>query len=126
MRVLLDTHIIIWALTEPQKLSTDARTLIESRENVLLASAASAWEIGTKYRLGKLAVLEATVLNYRSQLARLGAEDLNVTTSHALLAGQLAWSHGDPSTGCSSRRQHSRTYHSCPATPRSRRSTGSN
>lgn len=96
MRVLLDTHVIIWALTEPQKLSAIARSLIENRGNVLLASAASAWEIGTKYRLGKLQLLEATVLNYQSQLHHLGAEDLNVSASHALLAGQLAWSHGDP------------------------------
>ena len=96
MRVLLDTHVIIWALTEPQKLSAIARSLIENRGNVLLASAASAWEIGTKYRLGKLQLLEATVLNYQSQLSRLGSEELNVTTSHALLAGRLAWSHGDP------------------------------
>lgn len=96
MRALLDTHIIIWALTEPQRLSTVARTLIENRSNVLLASAASAWEIGTKYRLGKLPLLEATVLNYQSQLDNLGAETLSVTVSHALLAGQLAWSHGDP------------------------------
>ena len=96
MKVLLDTHVIIWALTEPQKLSAIARSLIENRGNVLLASAASAWEIGTKYRLGKLQLLEATVLNYQSQLSRLGSEELNVTTSHALLAGRLAWSHGDP------------------------------
>ena len=96
MKVLLDTHVIIWALTEPQKLSAIARSLIENRGNVLLASAASAWEIGTKYRLGKLQLLEATVLNYQSQLTRLGSEELNVTTSHALLAGRLAWSHGDP------------------------------
>ena len=96
MRVLLDTHVIIWALTEPRKLSAIARSLIENRGNVLLASAASAWEIGTKYRLGKLPLLEATVLNYQSQLTRLGTEELNVTTSHALLAGQLTWAHGDP------------------------------
>ncbi len=96
MRVLLDTHVIIWALTEPHKLSAHARSLIESRKNTLLASAASAWEIGTKFRLGKLPLLEATVLNYQSQLARLGTESLSVTVSHALLAGQLTWSHGDP------------------------------
>ena len=46
VRVLLDTHVIIWALTEPQKLSVTAREVVESRDNELLVSAASAWEIG--------------------------------------------------------------------------------
>jgi PIN domain nuclease of toxin-antitoxin system len=96
VRVLLDTHVIIWALTEPQRLSATAREIIESRENELLVSAASAWEIGTKYRLGKFPQLEATVLNFEAQLDTLGTSSLPVSTSHALLAGTMAWSHGDP------------------------------
>jgi len=96
VRVLLDTHVIIWALTEPQKLSVTAREVVESRDNELLVSAASAWEIGTKYRLGKLPQLEATVLNLETQLEALGTNSLPVSTAHALLAGTMAWSHGDP------------------------------
>ncbi|HOB58160.1 MAG TPA: type II toxin-antitoxin system VapC family toxin [Rhodoglobus sp.] len=96
VRVLLDTHVIIWALTEPQRLSATAREIIESRENELLVSAASAWEIGTKYRLGKLPQLEATVLNFEAQLDTLGTNSLPVSTAHALLAGTMAWSHADP------------------------------
>ncbi len=54
MRVLLDTHIFLWAVLEPERLPDAIRALIESPENELVVSAASAWEIATKFRLGKL------------------------------------------------------------------------
>jgi PIN domain nuclease of toxin-antitoxin system len=54
MRLLLDTHTFLWAVLEPQKLSKQAKTLLEDSNNALFVSSASAWEIATKYRLGKL------------------------------------------------------------------------
>ena len=54
MKLLLDTHVLLWALLEPEKLSTELRHSLEDSDNTLLVSAASAWEIATKWRLGKL------------------------------------------------------------------------
>lgn len=54
MKVLLDTHALLWWLLDDPELSPNARACIASRENEVLASAASAWEIATKVRLGKL------------------------------------------------------------------------
>lgn len=54
MKLLLDTHVLLWALLEPQKLSLELRNSLEESDNTLVVSAASAWEIATKWRLGKL------------------------------------------------------------------------
>ncbi|MEO8528835.1 MAG: type II toxin-antitoxin system VapC family toxin [Pseudolysinimonas sp.] len=96
VRVLLDTHALIWALTDPSLLSPKARELIGARGNELVVSAASAWEIATKYRNGRLPQLESTVLSYEAQLATLGTVELPISTAHALLAGRLVWAHKDP------------------------------
>jgi PIN domain nuclease of toxin-antitoxin system len=54
MNLLLDSHGLLWALLEPQKLSPALRSALEDSDNKLVVSAASAWEIATKWRLGKL------------------------------------------------------------------------
>jgi PIN domain nuclease of toxin-antitoxin system len=54
MNYLLDTHTLIWAITEPEKLSARARQLIESPEQQVVVSAVTFWEISLKYALGKL------------------------------------------------------------------------
>ena len=54
MDLLLDTHAFLWWSEDNGRLSEDARRAIEDDTNVILISAASAWEIATKYRLGKL------------------------------------------------------------------------
>ena len=54
MTYLLDTHVMLWALTEPKRLGRTARDVIENRSSRLVVSAVSAWEITTKHRLGKL------------------------------------------------------------------------
>ena len=54
MKLLLDTNVWLWALLEAQKLSVELRNTLEDSDNILLVSAASAWEIATKWRLGKL------------------------------------------------------------------------
>lgn len=95
-RVLLDTHVLIWAFTDPRQLSPTSRSLLEDRNSELLASAASAWEIATKVRLGKLPGAEVLLDDYEGHLRRLGAEQLRISTRHALQGGGLAWSHRDP------------------------------
>ena len=96
MRLLLDTHVLLWAWRDPPRLSRTAREVIEDASVELLVSAASAWEIATKSRLGKLLDAEALVLSYPQNLYLLGAHEVPITSRHALTAGGLTWDHRDP------------------------------
>ena len=96
MKVLLDTHALIWALVEPERLSTVAREIIEDKSNELVVSSVSAWEIGTKFRLGRLPGLVHVVEFYDERVAELRATVLAITPKHAMYAGRLDWAHGDP------------------------------
>jgi PIN domain nuclease of toxin-antitoxin system len=93
---LLDTHALLWALTDPTRLGAGAHAVIHDRSSRLLASAASAWEISTKQRLGKLPNSYALVEGYVRHLNTLGVERLPISEEHALLAGKLDWAHRDP------------------------------
>ncbi len=94
--VLLDTHTFVWAVSAPSRLGTAAVELIEDATNELRVSAATAWELSTKVRLGQFPEAEPIVANYQSIVKRLGAVDMPVTGSHALAAGSLSWGHSDP------------------------------
>ena len=94
--VLLDTHALLWALLSPARLSSRARSLLVDPATNLLVSPVSALEIATKHRLGKLAGVAPVILGYASHLATLGARELPVLSSHALLAGQFTVPHRDP------------------------------
>ncbi len=96
MRLLLDTHVFLWALMTPGKLSQTSRKAIESLQNSLYISAASAWEVATKARLGRLTGAEAAVQGFQSHIRRMGAVELPITVEHALLAGRLPHPHRDP------------------------------
>lgn len=96
MTYLLDTHVMLWALSEPTRLGRKARKIIENPASRLMVSAASAWEISTKHRLGKLPEADALLGAYSKHLDRLGANRLPVSEEHALLAGRLEWNHRDP------------------------------
>lgn len=93
---MLDTHTLLWAVTAPARLGPAARPLIASTQTQLLVSAASAWEISTKHRLGKLPGADAIVSNLGGVLARLRTTELSVSCEHAILAGRLTWHHRDP------------------------------
>jgi len=93
---LLDTHVMLWALTEPTRLGNRAREVIENPASQLAVSAASAWEIATKHRQGRLPQADALLSAYSRHLDRLGAIRLAVAEDHALLAGRLEWNHRDP------------------------------
>lgn len=95
-RALLDTHALLWSLAEPKRLSRKARSLVADPQTEIVVSAASAWEIATKHRLGKLPQAASLILSYREQLGRLCAHELPVTSWHALTAGSLSWGHRDP------------------------------
>ncbi len=96
MRVLLDTHVLIWAVTDPKRLFRSVRALLEDTATSVLVSSASAWEIATKHRLGKLPEAGEILQDYEGHLATFLAEDLCVTARHALTAGGFPSPHRDP------------------------------
>ncbi len=96
MKILIDTHVLLWALMETDRLSPVARGLVSDPATALVVSSVSAWEISTKHRLGRLDGAAAVVHGYRSHLERLGAEDLPILSRHAILAGSLGGTHRDP------------------------------
>lgn len=77
-------------------LSSRARHLIQSQRNEVFVSAASAWEIATKYRLGKLPKAQALVDDFVSVIQSAGYLPLPISLKHALRAGSLAPEHRDP------------------------------
>lgn len=96
MRLLLDTHALLWVLLDPEKVPEATLDGVRDPATELLVSAASAWEIATKFRLGKLDGARAVVLGYREHLLRLRATELPISSHHALTAGTLTWEHRDP------------------------------
>lgn len=96
VRLLLDTHALLWWITDDAQLSIRARELIADERNVILISAASAWEIATKHRLGKLSLANALIPRFNELIVADGFEHLPVTYLHALRAGSFAVAHRDP------------------------------
>jgi PIN domain nuclease of toxin-antitoxin system len=96
LRLLLDTHALIWALAGSSKLSGTAHDAIASRDNEILVSAASAMEVTTKFRLGKLPEAEALARAFEAALAAADYVGLPVSVAHAAHAGRLAIGHKDP------------------------------
>jgi PIN domain nuclease of toxin-antitoxin system len=96
MRFLLDTHTLLWCFNASPSLSARARRVIEDGSNEILVSAASAWEIATKVRLGKLPTGEELVGDLDRYLSQLGFEALPISLSHAVRAGTLPGEHRDP------------------------------
>jgi len=96
VRVLLDTHVWLWMVAAPERLSEPARVLVVATDNELLLSAASAWEIAIKYALGKLRLPDAPSEFVPSLMARTGITPLPVHHRHALRVATLPPQHRDP------------------------------
>ena len=96
MRVLLDTHTVLWATLSPSSLSRKASAIIADERNVILVSAASAWEIATKVRLGKLPGAEMLEREFLEIMNRAGYTLLPIDVESALSAGRLIGEHRDP------------------------------
>lgn len=96
MRLLLDTHAFIWWFAGSEQLPLSARRLIEGDDNDVLISAASAWEIATKHRKGKLPKAEALVRDITRAIAGQDFEELAVTVDDAVRAGALHGPLRDP------------------------------
>jgi PIN domain nuclease of toxin-antitoxin system len=96
VRLLLDTHALLWWLTKNPSLPLSAQNLLKNQDHTVLVSAASMWEIATKARLGKLDVAIEVVENFPIYLAKEQFESISVTVAHAIRAGLLPGPHKDP------------------------------
>ena len=96
MRLLLDTHVFIWALATPGRLSSNAARVMVAAENELYVSSATAWELATKFRIGKLPEAEPILNSFAELVLDLRARPLPIYQEHALQAGLLSSTHRDP------------------------------
>ena len=96
MRLLLDTHALIWWLAGDEKLSLRARDAIADEANAVAVSAASAMEVATKHRIGKLPDAALLAQDFEAIVADQGFSELSISVRHARLAGELGIAHKDP------------------------------
>ncbi len=96
MRCLLDTHALLWWLFDDPRLSDTVRGILMDRSNALYVSSASAWEIATKHRLGRLDSAAPLVQDMKGWIARAGFRELGITIAHAQRAGSWPQPHRDP------------------------------
>lgn len=96
MRLLLDTHVLIWWLTDPWRVPERVQDAIIQLASDTFVSAASAWEISIKLRNGKLAFDEAILDDFDNQVRRLAFEPLPMAAAHAVAGAKLPGTHKDP------------------------------
>ena len=96
MRLLLDTHALLWWLAGDEALSNTAREAISDPGNDVFVSAASAWEIATKYRLGKLPDAAAIAADIAGAVASQDFTELPINIRDGQIAGGLPAIHKDP------------------------------
>lgn len=96
LRLLLDTHALLWFLLGDERLPERARAAILEPSAHVFVSAVSAMEVATKFRLGKLPAADFLVRNWARLMADQLFEELPISTAHALRAGMLAIPHRDP------------------------------
>ena len=96
MKLLLDTHAVVWWWLDDPKLPATARAAIAATANTVCVSAVSAWEVATKNRVGKWLDVETIVQDFSSLLRHSRFAPLPISVEHARAAGALAGSHRDP------------------------------
>jgi PIN domain nuclease of toxin-antitoxin system len=96
LRALLDTHALLWWLSDDPALTRTARKIISETKNTLIVSAASAWEIATKVRLGRLPTAADLAADFSGKIEREGFELLAISAEHGIRAGLLPRPHKDP------------------------------
>ena len=95
-KFLIDTHVLLWWLFDDSRLSETAKGAIRDPGNDIYVSSASAWEISTKFRLGKMPNARDAAENLPALLRQSRMKELAVTIKHALAAGALPGPHRDP------------------------------
>ena len=95
MRLLLDTHIALWAILDDERLSAKARALIENSENAIAVSAAAIWEIAIKHALARsnMPISGSEALGF---FREAGYELVSISAAHAVLVDSLPPHHNDP------------------------------
>ncbi|KXP05858.1 type II toxin-antitoxin system VapC family toxin [Tsukamurella tyrosinosolvens] len=93
--VLLDTNALLWLVRSPELVAPHALAVVEDPGNDLFVSAASAWEISIKTRLGRLDG-SGILSSWKETLESMAAQELAMDSADATLAGQLNWEHRDP------------------------------
>ena len=96
MHLLLDTHALIWWMTDNSSLPDSVRRLMLEKQNTIVVSAASAWEMATKVRLGRLPAASDITRNFQEYLVQSGFESLPVSAQHGMRAGLLPGPQRDP------------------------------
>ena len=96
MTYLLDTHVFLWALGQPARIPGGVLLQLGDRRHDLLVSAASAMEVATKVRLGRLESARTLVETWDARSREIGAAELPITAAHGLRAGSMTWEHRDP------------------------------
>jgi len=96
LKLLLDTHVLIWWLEGSEGLSPRARDAISDEANSIAVSAASAMEVATKFRLGKLPGAALLAQDFEAIVAAQGFTELAISVHHARLAGEMNIAHKDP------------------------------
>jgi PIN domain nuclease of toxin-antitoxin system len=96
LKLLLDTHALIWWLAGDETLSLPARSAIADEANGVAVSAASAMEVATKFRLGKLPDARLLAQDFERIVVDQGFTELAITVRHARVAGEMKIDHRDP------------------------------
>jgi PIN domain nuclease of toxin-antitoxin system len=96
LRLLLDTHALIWWLAGDEALTRRAREAIADEANTVAVSAASAMEVATKFRIGKLPGAALLAQDFETIIAEQGFAELAISVHHARLAGEMNIAHKDP------------------------------
>jgi PIN domain nuclease of toxin-antitoxin system len=96
VRLLADTHAVLWLLWHPERLSHRAGEALTDQTNELLVSAAAVWEMSIKHRRGRLPEAAPVLDDLDGILSTLRAVLLPMRGRDAIRAGQLAWDHADP------------------------------
>lgn len=93
--ILLDTNALLWLVTSPEKVSDAARQVLSEPTTEVMVSAASAWEIAIKTRLGRIDG-DPLLSAWSDVVADMTATELPIDAGDAILAGRLPWQHNDP------------------------------
>ena len=96
MRLLLDTHAVIWWFENDARLSRRARSAIGANDSQVIVSTATAWECAIKVPTGRLPQAAPLIAAFKPLLAKAGFDLLNMSLDHILAAGALPRFHGDP------------------------------
>ncbi len=96
MKLLLDTHTLLWWWSQADRIAPRVRALLRDPANTIFVSAASAWEVATKYRIGKYPDGGRVIGEWGERMAPDGFIELPISARHALRAGSMPGEHRDP------------------------------